>query len=49
VKQPHYVDRAILIVFLTGLGAVLALSERKRRVRFYLVGETTQVFEGWRE
>jgi hypothetical protein len=49
VTQPHYVDRAILIEFLRGLGAVLALSERKRRVRFYLVGETTQVFEGWRE
>jgi hypothetical protein len=49
VRRPHYVDRAILIEFLTKLGAVLAQSNYERRTCVYLVGETTQVFEGWRE
>jgi len=46
--MPHmtrsYVDRRILIEFLTGLSAAFA-----RPGRLYLVSETTQVYEGWRE
>jgi len=39
-----YVDRATIEAFLTRLGA-----EFPRPGRLYLIGETTQVYEGWRE
>ena len=39
-----YVDRATIETFLTRLGA-----EFSRPGRLYLIGETTQVYEGWRE
>ncbi len=38
------VDRATIETFLTRLGA-----EFSRPGRLYLIGETTQVYEGWRE
>ena len=38
-----YVDRATIEAFLTRLGA-----EFPRPGRLYLIGETTQVYEGWR-
>lgn len=41
---PHYLDRPILDAFLTRLGATFV-----RMARLYLIGETTQLFEGWRE
>ncbi len=39
-----YVDRAAIEACLTRLGAELS-----RPGRLYLIGETTQVYEGWRE
>ena len=42
--RPAYVDRALLEQFLDQLGQTLA-----RPARLLLAGETTQVFEGWRE
>jgi hypothetical protein len=39
-----YVDRAAIEAFLTRLGTTFA-----QPGRLYLVGETTQVYEGWRE
>jgi hypothetical protein len=44
MMRPAYVDRALLEQFLARLGAALA-----RPARLFLVGETSQVFEGWRE
>jgi len=41
---PHYVDHSTLEAFLARLGAAFA-----QPGRLYLVGETSHVFEGWRE
>lgn len=44
MKRRFYVDRPTLETFLARLGASFA-----RPGRLYLVGETSHVFEGWRE
>jgi hypothetical protein len=49
VTRPLYLDRTLLVEFLTRLGAALAELKPERRYRLYLVGETTQAFEGWRD
>ena len=49
MTQRRHVDRARLVEFLTRLGAKLSDAQPKPACRLYLIGETTQLFEGWRE
>jgi hypothetical protein len=49
MAQLRYLDRNTLVEFLTRLGAALAASKLRSTYRLYLVGETTQLFETWRD